>query len=143
MSAARLFQVSPAIKENAEWVQLSRQVAHWSMAADRLANLYDLASPEAWQELERYLGVILYKTCSQSVNKLQKEATLLRSLWNAARTREELAELRKQVIDFRARYLRTETLLDFYSDAINTRTNPDISALLRACDVLEIGRAHV
>lgn len=136
MSAARLYPVSPAVKENAEWIQLSRQVAHWSMAADRLANLYDLASPEAWQELERYLGVVLHKTLSEAVNNLRKEATVLRSLWNAARTQEDLTELRKQVLNFRARYLRTETLLDFYSDAINTRTNPDVAALLRACDVL-------
>jgi hypothetical protein len=136
MLAAKLFLVSPAIKENAEWVQLSRQVAHWSMAADRLAALHDLASAESWRELERYLGLVLYKSCSESVNKLQKEGALLRSIWSAARTEDELKELREQVMGFRARYLRTETLLDFYSDAINTRTNPNISALLRACDVL-------
>ena len=36
--------------------QLSRQVVHWATAVSMLENLDDLASPEAWNSLERYLG---------------------------------------------------------------------------------------
>ena len=37
---------------------------------------------------------------------------------------------------FRDRYLRTETLVDFYSHAVNTRTSPQLGATLRACDLI-------
>jgi len=36
----------------------------------------------------------------------------------------------------RRAYLRTETTLDFFADAIATRANPRIGALLRAADSL-------
>jgi len=35
--------------------QLSRQVIHWTKAAQRLADLDDLASAAAWHSLESYL----------------------------------------------------------------------------------------
>src|SRR5688500_8445920 len=41
---------------NADRAQLTRQVHHWTGAAARL-NTDDLASAEAWNHLERYLGL--------------------------------------------------------------------------------------
>ena len=40
-------------------LQIARQISHWTMAASRLRDLEDLASPIAWDGLERYLGVVL------------------------------------------------------------------------------------
>jgi hypothetical protein len=119
-----------------EWLQLARQVAHWTMAAERLVNLHEQASATAWEALERYLGLVLRQKLLEAVNQLRQDATALRSLWYAARTEGQFRQLRQRVTRLRQQYLRTETLLDFYSDAINTRTNPDIAAILRACDVL-------
>ena len=44
--------------------------------------------------------------------------------------------MRSQVLAFRRQYLRAETTLHFFADAINTRTNPTVAGLLRACDTL-------
>jgi hypothetical protein len=118
------------------WV--ASQVAHWTMAVSRLENLEALASPSAWAGLERYLGVALRQNLAEAVNRLQKEAAVLRAQFNAAQTADDLERVRLQVVAFRRRYARTETLVDFYGDAVNTRTNPDIAALLRACDVMAV-----
>ena len=118
--------------------QVARQVAHWTMAASRLEHLETVASPEAWRGLERYLGVRLRQDMEGAVGQLQREAVVLRSQYNAARTAGDLERVRSAVISFRDRYMQTETLVDFYGDAVNTRTNPDLAALLRACDAMAI-----
>lgn len=137
MSASAFALATPWAEEpSGEWLQLARQVAHWTMAAERLVNLHEQASATAWEELERYLGLVLRHKLLEAVNQLRQDATALRSLWYAARTQEQFRQLRQRMTRLRQQYLRTETLLDFYSDAINTRTNSDIAAILRACDVL-------
>ena len=44
--------------------------------------------------------------------------------------------MRRRLLEFERQYLRTERTLDFFADAINCRTNPQVAALLRACDTL-------
>jgi hypothetical protein len=106
------------------------------MAVSRLKDLEALAAPAAWGGLERYLGVALRHNLGEAVSRLQKEAAVLRAQFNAAQTADDLERVRSQVVAFRRRYARTETLVDFYTDAVNTRTNPEVAALLRACDVM-------
>ncbi len=116
--------------------QLARQVTHWTMAVSRLEDLEALAAPGAWAGLERYLGVALRQNLTEAVHRLQKEAATLRAQFDVAQTVNDLERVRSHVVAFRGRYARTETLVDFYGDAINTRTNPNVAALLRACDVM-------
>jgi len=106
------------------------------IAASRLEDLEALASPGAWGGLERYLGVALRQNLAEAVSRLQKEAAVLRAQFNAAQTAGDLERVRSHVVAFRSRYTQTETLVDFYGDAVNTRTNPNVAALLRACDVM-------
>jgi hypothetical protein len=115
--------------------QTDRQVAHWVLAALRL-NLDDLAAPEAWNRLERYLGVSLRRHLAGVIERLQREAGVLTALHRAADSPTALAEVRRRLLAFRQQFLRTETTLDYFADAINTRTNPRAAALLRACDTL-------
>ncbi len=122
--------------ETATNTQVARQISHWTMAASRLGNLEDLASPSAWDSLEQYLGIVLRQNLNQAVDRLQQEATALQAQWHRARTDPELHQVRQQLLTFQRHYLRTETLLDFYADALNTRTNSDIAALLKACDIM-------
>ena len=122
--------------EKATNIQIARQISHWTMAASRLGNLEDLASPMAWDGLERYLGIVLRQNLNKAVDRLQQEATTLQIQWHRARSEQELEQVRQKLLAFRRHYLRTETLLDFYVDALNTRTNPDIAALLKACDLM-------
>lgn len=137
MLTSRLFQGSAVIEDvDALRQQLARQVSHWTMAALRLGDLEDLASASAWDSLERYMGIVLRQNLSAAVDRLQRQAAALQTLLSAARTLDDIHQVQQQLLEFRQRYLRTETLLDFYADAIDTRTSPNIAALLRACDVL-------
>lgn len=108
------------------------------MAVSRLANLETLASPDAWAGLERYLGVALRQNLAEALSRLQKEAAVLRARFDAAQTSDDLERVRSHVVAFRRRYTRTATLVEFYGDAVNTRTNPDVAALLRACDEMAV-----
>lgn len=116
--------------------QLTRQVTHWIQAAVRLQDLDDLASPSAWNSLERYLGLSIRRHLSTVVAQLDREATLLQAALAAAFSAGDLSAVRRQLLAFRKRYMRVETTLDFYADAINTRTSPKIAGYLRACDTL-------
>lgn len=112
--------------------QIERQVAHWVQAATRLS-LDDLAAPQAWGQLERYLGVAARGHLQRVLDRLHADARALAAEQAATR---DPAALRSQLLAFEHRYLRAETTLDFFADAINVRTNPTVGALLRACDTL-------
>lgn len=115
--------------------QLQRQVAHWAAAAARL-ELDDLASPEAWKRLEQYLGVALRNHLGAVITRLRQEASVLVAMERAATSATAMAELRRRLLAFRRQYSRAEYTLDYFADAINTRTSPRMAALLRACDIL-------
>jgi hypothetical protein len=122
--------------ESAVQKQLARQVAHWTRATERLQNLDDLASASAWNSLERYLGIAIRRHLSMIVSQLDREAVLLQAALAAASSPAELRAVRGQLLKFRTRYTRVETTLDYFADAISTRTQPKISGYLRACDTL-------
>jgi hypothetical protein len=117
-------------------IQVERQVAHWEAATLALADLDAFAAPAAWAALEQYLGLALRRHLSGVVDALVKDARVLSAELGAARGEEDLERLRRRVIAFRRRFIQTETVLDFYGDAVNSRTSPRLHALLRACDVL-------
>jgi hypothetical protein len=123
--------------------QVERQVAHWSSAASRLA-LDDLAAPEAWARLEQYLGVSLRRHLQGVIDRLRGQADVLSTLNRSVQTPRELADLHRRLLAFRRQFLRAETTLDFFADAIATRTSPELAALLRACDSLAYqSMAHI
>ena len=115
--------------------QTERQVAHWALAIARL-KLDDLASPEAWNYLERYLGMALRRHLVGVIDRLRSEADALVSLQRAAKSLTAMAEVNQKLLALRRQYLRAETTLVFFADAINTRTNSELAGLLRACDTL-------
>jgi hypothetical protein len=117
-------------------LQVTRQVAHWSAAVERLADRTAFAAPAAWDAVERYLGVALRSTLDEAVARLRAQALAVRAELAAARTPAELEAARRQLVRLRSRYLQAETLVTFYAHAINCRTSPEVAALLRACDVL-------
>ncbi|MCX4672364.1 hypothetical protein OG453_37860 [Streptomyces sp. NBC_01381] len=116
--------------------QLARQLGHWTAAADRLGALDDLAAPAAWAGLEQYLGVAVRRALTEAVSGLRTRGHILRTALRAAHSPAELDAVRRRLLEFRQGYLRAETSIEFYADAVNTRTSPHIAALLRACDSL-------
>ena len=115
--------------------QTERQVAHWSLAAFRLT-LDDLAAPEAWSRLEQYLDVSLRRHLQGVIDRVRRSADVLMALNRSAQMPGELVEVRRKLLAFRRQFLRAETTLDYFADAIATRTNANSAALLRACDSL-------
>src|SRR5262249_45988053 len=116
--------------------QLSRQVDHWTAAASGLESFDDFAPPAAWNGLEQYLGLSIRNHLSSVIDRLKRQGAQLRTALGAASTAAELAAVRRQLLAFRHLYLRAETTIEFYADAVRTRTSPTVAALLRACDTL-------
>ena len=116
--------------------QLARQVGHWSSAVEELGHLDRLAAPGAWRALERYLNTAVESAMRASLERLRRQCDVLKARLAAAETERELAGVQRELLAFRRRYFAVETMLDFYGDAINTRTNPEVAACLNACDWL-------
>jgi hypothetical protein len=117
-------------------LQVARQVAHWRAAVVSLDDFENFASASAWANLEGYLDVALRTQLRASVERVRRAADVLEAELRAAETLGELERVRRLVVRFRRRFLQVETALDFYGDAVNTRTSPKLGALLRACDIL-------
>jgi hypothetical protein len=114
--------------------EMGRQLEHWRLAAQRLEDFDSIASVPAWQSLEHYLGVSLRETLAQTTASLRDRGARLASQLSSSTTPSDLALVRGRLLEFRSRYLRAETTVEFYADALATRATPRLGALLRACD---------
>ena len=72
----------------------------------------------------------------KALDRLRRQCDVVKARLAAAETESEVAGVRRELLAFRRRYLAVETTLDFYGDAINTRTNPTLATYLSACDWL-------
>lgn len=116
--------------------QVARQVSHWIVATEGLGDLETVASAAAWASLEGYLGLTLRRSLQEAVAQLLREGAVLRAEFAAARSLDDLRTVQHAIIRFRERYMRTETLVDFYGQAVNSRRSPELGAMLRACDFM-------
>jgi hypothetical protein len=119
-------------------VQVARQVWHWQAAAVALQDPENFAAAAAWRSLERYLDISLRKHLGEAAGRVEREADSLVAGLRAASTAGELEAIRVGVIRFRRRYLQVETALEFYGNAVNTRTSPRLAGLLTACDTMAV-----
>lgn len=117
-------------------VQLARQLRHWTAALVALDDPENFASAEAWRSLEGYLDLALRRELQAAVDRLRQQADVLARRLAAAQAMAALEQVRAALLDFRRSFQQVETLLDFYGDAVNSRTNPKLTAILRACDHL-------
>jgi hypothetical protein len=113
--------------------QAAAEVAHWRLGVEALADLDAVAAPEAWGALEEYLQRNVRQRLTGVVAALGAEAQALQRMLDSGR---DLADIRSGVLRLRGRYLQVETILDFYGQAISSRTNPRLRAQLRGYDVL-------
>lgn len=113
--------------------QTAAELTHWRLAVDALADLDAVASPEAWAGLESYLQQGVRDRLAAVVASLAQEARALERMLGDGHAVEVV---RRGVLRLRERYLRAETVIDFYGDAVNTRNNPTLRALLRGYDTL-------
>jgi hypothetical protein len=109
------------------------QAQHWTAAARRLGDLDALASKEAWESTERYLKLALREKLSQSVKRLVEKGERLIQHVLKVDTNASFS-LQQEIELFKNQYLKVETILDFFSHALSTRTTRETIAMMRACD---------
>jgi len=113
--------------------QLRTEAAHWQLAVDALADLDTIAAPAAWEALERYLHHRVRGRLAELARAVQTKADDVARMFDAGRSADEI---RLALLQLRTHYLRAETLLDFFGDAVNSRTNPRLAELLRGYDII-------
>lgn len=112
---------------------LQNQWHHWMQAASRLSQLENLASSHAWNGVDRGVRETIVKSLNASIKRLVEDGRQVEIQLNAGA---DYNRLRRSLLTLRERYLATETTVHFFTDALNSRTNPSVAAKLRACDVL-------
>lgn len=115
---------------------LYRQITHWHTAAKRMANVEQMASGTAWQGLQQSTGSLIKHFLQRSTQQLAARGGQLKQQLQTAHSAVLRQQLRKALLRFKSDYLRSETTVHFYTDAINTRTQTDVAAMLKGCDVL-------
>lgn len=121
---------------------LAVEARHWRRACTGLGELETAASTQAWRELESYLGLSVRRSLLAQVGILTALADRLLFTIRSARTDAELRSARADLLDLRRRYARAEAVVDFYGDAVNTRTSPRMGAVLRGLDTLAVHSMH-
>lgn len=115
---------------------LIRQVNHWLMAASRMAALDNLVSPQAWHGVDHNMTMILKEFFKKSIDNVIMLATNLKAQLHQSKESSSLRSIKRGVLELRNRFLKAEETIHFYTIAMNSRTSPGLSALLRACDIL-------
>ncbi len=121
-----------------ERAELAAELAHWRRATRALADLDVVAAPGAWTALESYLGLRLRASLSVVVARVAARIEQTQHLLALSTGAAAMPGLRAALGAVRRSYARAETVLDFYGDAVNTRTGPAVGAQLRGLDVLAV-----
>jgi hypothetical protein len=117
---------------------LQSDVRHWRRASLGLGELEVAASAGAWAELESYLGRSVRASLTAQSARLTALADRLLFSLKAARTPDDLARVRSELLGLRRQYARAEAIVDFYGHAVSTRGNPTVAAILRGLDTLAV-----
>jgi hypothetical protein len=127
-------------RPDVEREQVASELAHWRGAIDDLADLDAVAAPAAWERLEEYLRLRLRERLLASVRALADDGAATAARLGAG---EPVAAVRDAALDLRRRYVRVEAIVDFYGDAVNTRTNPVLGAILGGLDTIAVDSMEV
>lgn len=121
-----------------EVAALESDARHWRRACLGLGELDVAASASAWRELESYLGRSVRASLSAQSTRLTAQADRLLFSLKAARTADDLQQVRSELLTLRRRYAKAEAIVDFYGHAVSTRSNPAVAAILRGLDTLAV-----
>lgn len=117
---------------------LAAEIAHWRRAGSELSDLDMVASPGAWAALESYLGKSVRGSLRAVTARVVTDADQVSAALATAGDSGDLARVRLALLAMRQRYERAETVVDFYMDAINSRSLPRMGAVLRGLDSLAV-----
>ncbi|KRB36150.1 hypothetical protein [Microbacterium sp. Root180] len=116
---------------------LERQFAHWLTAATPFADAEEFASAEAWRSVEAEAGLPLRRMLGRLVDELLRQAGLARGVIRSARSDPAYVPAAAAAVQqLRRSYTQVETTLEFFGDAVNTRTTAPLAMTLRTLDRL-------
>ena len=116
---------------------LERQVAHWLAAARLMLDAEQFAAASAWAAVETQVGLPLRRTLSATVKGLLATGDRTAALVRAARTDPAAVSAAAEAVQrFRRLYSQVETTLEYFGDAVNSRTSPDLRVALQTLDAL-------
>lgn len=116
---------------------LERQLGHWLGAARSFLDAEEFASRSAWESLEQSIGMPIRSQLSRTVDELLRDGRGAAAAVRAARLDPgRLAAAHAAVQEFRRLYLKVETTLDFFGQAVNSRTSPHLRAAMQTLDRL-------
>lgn len=116
---------------------LERQLQHWLDAARSFLDAEGFATQSSWESLEQAIGMPIRSQLSRTVDELLRNGRIAAEAVRASRldpTRLPAAQAAVQ--GFRRLYLKVETTLDFFGQAVNSRTSPHLQAAMRTLDRL-------
>lgn len=116
---------------------LERQVQHWLGAARACLDAESFASRQAWESLEHTIGMPVRTQLARTVDELIALGRSAEAAVRATATSPSALGAAQDAVErFRQRYLQVETTLDFFGQAVNSRTSASLSATMRTLDQL-------
>jgi hypothetical protein len=116
---------------------LERQLEHWLGAARSFLDAEEFASQSSWESLEQAIGMPIRSQLSHTVDELLRNGRAAARAVRASRLDPTaLATAHAAVQAFRRLYLKVETTLDFFGQAVNSRTSPRLRAAMQTLDRL-------
>lgn len=116
---------------------LERQVQHWLGAARAFLDAEAFASRSSWESLEETIGLPVRRQLARTVDQLIGSGRTAAELVRRSRQAPEgTAAAQASVEQFRRRYLQVETTLDFFGQAVNSRTSLRLRSTLQTLDRL-------
>jgi len=118
---------------------LQRQLTHWTSAARIFLDAEEFASETAWRSLENHVGLPIRRSLAEIISSLIAMGANAEGIVRSARRDSaNLVAATRAVQLFRRRYSQVETTLDFFGDAVNSRTNLPLRSALRVLDQLSV-----
>ncbi|MGV9709938.1 hypothetical protein ACWDTI_04665 [Gordonia sp. NPDC003424] len=116
---------------------LDRQLQHWLGAARGCLDAESFATRQAWESVERAVGVPVRTELAKTVAELMRLGRSAEGVIRSARTQPDQTAAAQAAVDgFRRRYLQVETTLDFFGQAINSRTSAKLRNTMATLDRL-------
>jgi hypothetical protein len=120
-------------------VDLARQMAHWRAAAAIFRDAEEFASADAWRSVEAEVGLPLRRLLGAAVEDLLTLGRTTTALVERARADQAmLPAAAREVQSFRQRYAQVETTLEYFGDAVRSRTSGTLRVALAALDRLAL-----
>ena len=118
---------------------LERQVQHWLASARGCLDAESFASRPAWESVEHAVGLPVRKQLAETVDELIRVGSSAEASVRAARTQPGGVPVAQAAVErFRRRYLQVETTLDFFGQAVNSRTSRRLERTMATLDRLAL-----